>query len=137
MSWAGCQNIQIYVNFHLKKSLEIFEKKSADKIWSNKDKGIKISCPVIDRVNTCSVLMFWLSWILVTVSSSHFQSLVLLSATVFLSIIILLPSTLQKLQMPVKITKMSTYLSISFNSREKNTYRDRNYAYRKGVGYLI
>ena len=37
MSWTGCQNNQIYLNFHLQKSLEIFEKKSAEKIWSNKD----------------------------------------------------------------------------------------------------
>jgi hypothetical protein len=36
MSWAGCQNNLIDVNFHLQKSLEIFEKKSADK-------GIKVS----------------------------------------------------------------------------------------------
>ena len=43
MSWAGCQNNPIDINFHLQKSLEIFEKKSADKIWSNKDKGIKMS----------------------------------------------------------------------------------------------
>ena len=39
MSWAGCQNNPIDVNFHLQKSLEIFEKNSADKIWSNKDKA--------------------------------------------------------------------------------------------------
>ena len=38
MSWAGCQNNSIDVNFYLQKSLEIFEKNSADKIWSNKDK---------------------------------------------------------------------------------------------------
>ena len=36
------------VNFYL--SLEMFEKKSADKIWSNKDKGIKMSSPVPNRV---------------------------------------------------------------------------------------
>ena len=40
MSWAGCQNNPIDVNFHLQKSLEMFEKKSADKIWSIKDKDI-------------------------------------------------------------------------------------------------
>ena len=33
------------VNFHRQKSLEIFEKNSADKIWTNKDKGIKMSLP--------------------------------------------------------------------------------------------
>ena len=27
MSWAGCQNNPIEVNFHLKKNLEIFDKK--------------------------------------------------------------------------------------------------------------
>ena len=31
-SWAGCQNNPIDVNFYLQKSLEFFEKKSADKI---------------------------------------------------------------------------------------------------------
>ena len=45
MSWPGCQNNQIDVNFYLQKSWEIFEKKSADKIWSKKDKGIKVSPP--------------------------------------------------------------------------------------------
>ena len=45
----GCQNNSIDLNFHLQKSLEIFEKKSADKIWSNKDKGIKMSLPVPNR----------------------------------------------------------------------------------------
>ena len=43
MSSAGCQINPIDVNFHLQKSLEIFDKKSADKIWSKKDKGWK--CP--------------------------------------------------------------------------------------------
>jgi hypothetical protein len=38
MSWTGFQNNPIYLNFHLQKSLEIFEKNSADKIWSNKEK---------------------------------------------------------------------------------------------------
>ena len=32
MSLAGCQNNPIDVNFHLQKSLEIFDKNSADKI---------------------------------------------------------------------------------------------------------
>ena len=45
MSWAGCQNNPIDVNFHLQKSLEIFEKNLADKIGSNKVKGIKMSPP--------------------------------------------------------------------------------------------
>ena len=43
MSLAGCQINLIDVNFHLQKSLEIFVKKSADKIWSKKDKEIKVS----------------------------------------------------------------------------------------------
>ena len=36
MSLAGCQINPIYVNFYLQKSLEIFDKKSADKIQSKK-----------------------------------------------------------------------------------------------------
>ena len=43
MSLAGCQINLIDVNFHLQKSLEIFDKKSVDKIWSKKDKEIKVS----------------------------------------------------------------------------------------------
>ena len=42
MSSAGCQ---IDVNFHLQKRLEIFDKESADKVQSKKDKGIKVSPP--------------------------------------------------------------------------------------------
>ena len=34
MSLAGCQINPIDVNFHLQKSLEIFDKNSADKIYS-------------------------------------------------------------------------------------------------------
>ena len=45
MSLAGCQINQIDVNFHLQKSLEFFDKVSADKIWSKKDKEIKVSPP--------------------------------------------------------------------------------------------
>ena len=51
MSWTGCQNNSIDQNFHLQKSLEIFEKKSADKIWSIKDIKVKVSYSVPDRVN--------------------------------------------------------------------------------------
>ena len=43
MSLVGCQINLIDVNFHLQKSLEIFDKKSADEIWSKKDKEIKVS----------------------------------------------------------------------------------------------
>jgi len=31
MSWAGCQNNPINLNFQLQKSMEFFEKKTADK----------------------------------------------------------------------------------------------------------
>ena len=43
MSLAGCQINPIDVNFHLQKSLKIIDKDSADKIWSKKDKEIKVS----------------------------------------------------------------------------------------------
>ena len=45
MSLVGCQINLIDVNFHLQKSLEIFNKKSADKIWSKKDKGVESALP--------------------------------------------------------------------------------------------
>ena len=54
MTSAGCQNNPINLNFNLQKSLEIFEKNSADKIWSNKNIKVKVPCPVPDRVNTKS-----------------------------------------------------------------------------------
>ena len=41
MNLAGCQINPIDVNFHLQKSKHIFDKNSADKIWSKKDKEIK------------------------------------------------------------------------------------------------
>ena len=37
MSWTGCQNNLIDLNFHLQKSLEHFEKNSADKIQRDKN----------------------------------------------------------------------------------------------------
>ena len=43
MSLAGCQINPIDINFHLQKSLEIFDETSAGKIWSKKDKEIKLS----------------------------------------------------------------------------------------------
>ena len=43
MSLAGCQIILIDLNFHPQKCLEIFDENSADKIWSKKDKEIKVS----------------------------------------------------------------------------------------------
>ena len=45
MSLAGCQINSIDVNFHLQKSLEIFDKNSADKIWSKKGKGVESALP--------------------------------------------------------------------------------------------
>ena len=45
MSLAGCQINPIDVNFHLQKSLEIFNKNSSDKIWSKKDKGVESALP--------------------------------------------------------------------------------------------
>ena len=45
MSLAGCQINPIDVNFHLPKSLEMFDKNSADKIWSKKDKGVENTLP--------------------------------------------------------------------------------------------
>ena len=43
MSLRGFQINPIDVNSHLQKSLEIFHKNSADKIWSKNDKEIKVS----------------------------------------------------------------------------------------------
>ena len=45
MSLAGCQINLIDINFHLVKSLEIFDKNSADKIPSKKDKGAESALP--------------------------------------------------------------------------------------------
>ena len=45
MSLAGCQINPIDINFHLQKSLEIFGKNSADKVWSKKGKGVKSAQP--------------------------------------------------------------------------------------------
>ena len=59
MSWPECQNNPIYLNFHLQKSLETFEKNSADKIWSNKDIGVKMPCPMQDRVNWVATIPYW------------------------------------------------------------------------------
>ena len=43
MSLAGFQINPIDIYFHLLKSMEIFDKNPADKIWSKKDKEIKVS----------------------------------------------------------------------------------------------
>ena len=45
MSLAGCQINPIDVNFHLQKSLEIFDKNSVDQMWSKKDKGVESALP--------------------------------------------------------------------------------------------
>ena len=45
MSLSGSQINPIEVNFHLQKSLEIFDKNSADKIWFKKEKGVESALP--------------------------------------------------------------------------------------------
>ena len=45
MSFVGCQINPNDVNFHLQKSLEIFDKDSADKIWSKKVQGVESALP--------------------------------------------------------------------------------------------
>ena len=45
MSLAGCQIISIDLKFHLQKCLEIFDKKSVDKIQSKNYKGGKSALP--------------------------------------------------------------------------------------------
>ena len=52
MSLSECQIDPIDVNFHLQKSLEIFGKNSADKIWSKKDKEIKVFPLMPIRIKT-------------------------------------------------------------------------------------
>ena len=52
MSLAGCQINPIDVNFHLQKSLEIFDKKLADKIWSKKDRWWKVPSLMPIRVKS-------------------------------------------------------------------------------------
>ena len=45
MSLSGCEIDPIDANFHLQKSLEIIDKKSGDKIWTKKDKGVESALP--------------------------------------------------------------------------------------------
>ena len=45
MSLAECQKNLIDVNFHLRKSSEIFTKNSAEKFWSKKDRGVESALP--------------------------------------------------------------------------------------------
>ena len=47
-SMSLAASVSIDVNFHLQKSLEIFEKKSADKILSKKDKGVESALPHVN-----------------------------------------------------------------------------------------
>ena len=51
MSLAECEINPIDVNFQVQKSLEIFDKNSADKIWSKKYEEIKVSPLMPNRVN--------------------------------------------------------------------------------------
>ena len=53
MTLAVYQINPIDVNFHLQKSLEIFDKNSADKMWSKKEKEIKLSPLMPIRVKPC------------------------------------------------------------------------------------
>ena len=67
MSLAGHQINPIDVNFYLKKSLEIFDKKSADKIWSKKYKETKVSPLMPIRVKNSllhSIIVQFFKWIL-------------------------------------------------------------------------
>ena len=50
MSLAGCQIIQIDLNVHLRKRLEIFDKNSADKIQSKNYKEVNPPCLMPIRV---------------------------------------------------------------------------------------
>ena len=50
MSLAGCQINPIDVNFNLQKHLEMFDKGSADQIWSKKDKEMELSSLMPIRV---------------------------------------------------------------------------------------
>ena len=45
MRLAGCQINPIYVNFHFQKSLEIFDKESADKNMIIKGQGVESALP--------------------------------------------------------------------------------------------
>ena len=59
MSLAGCQINRIEGDFHLQKSLEIFDKNSADKIWSKKDNGVESASLMPIRVNLPVSLPFF------------------------------------------------------------------------------
>ena len=59
MSLTGCQINPIDVNFHLQKSLEIFDKNSACKIWSKNDKEIKVSPFMPIRVKSTAIKVIY------------------------------------------------------------------------------
>ena len=45
-AWQGVKlGNSIDVNFHLQQGLDIFDKNSADNIWSKKDKGVENALP--------------------------------------------------------------------------------------------
>ena len=54
MSLAGCQINPIDVNFHLQKSLEVFDKNSADKIQLKNYKEVNPPCLMPIRVKVPS-----------------------------------------------------------------------------------
>ena len=60
MTLAGCQIIPIDFNSNLQKCLEIFDKNSADKIQSKKNKKIKVSPFMPIRVKCVVVVIFLL-----------------------------------------------------------------------------
>ena len=61
MSLAECKINLIDVNFHLLKSLEIFDKNSADKVWSKKDREWKVPSFMPIRVNMVNISSFVIS----------------------------------------------------------------------------
>ena len=68
MSLAGYQIIPIDVNFYLQKSFEIFDKKSADRIWSKNDKEIKVSPLMPIRVKE---LIYWKKGLIKVAQQPH------------------------------------------------------------------
>ena len=53
MSLAGCQTNPVGVNFHLQKSVEIFDTNSANKIQSQNYKEVKVPCLMPIKVKGC------------------------------------------------------------------------------------
>jgi hypothetical protein len=52
MSLSGGQINLVDVNFRLQKTMEFFDNKSADKVKSEKDKGIKVPSLMLIRINS-------------------------------------------------------------------------------------